>query len=309
MIWICETTEIRLSRPSVVIIGKFDGLHRGHRKILEEARRSCPPGGQVVMFTFARMPRDEMLGKAGAGLTTREEKRRMAEAAGVDVFVEYPFTEEVRRMTAETFLRDILIRDLGMCGIVAGPDCSFGYMRQGNVRFLEEHRQESGYFLKVVPKEYYRGEAISSTRIREALKEGRMEDAEAMLGYPFGYCSEILHGRRLGRQLGFPTLNQMIPPEKVIPAFGVYAAEAELMGERFRGIANVGVKPTISGKNAAGVETHIYDFHREVSGEPVQVGLKHFVRPERRFASLEELKRQVEADLETVRRLGGVQHE
>ncbi|MCD8054242.1 MAG: bifunctional riboflavin kinase/FAD synthetase [Lachnospiraceae bacterium] len=304
MFYIHDTGKIRQDKPSIVTIGKFDGFHRGHQKILREAAAGKTGERQVVVFTFSRSPQMVLAGREGTSLNTRREKLALAERFGADGVVEYPFTEEVRRMSAETFLREILLDQLQACEIVAGPDCRFGYERQGDVAFLEEKARELGFSLHVVEKERYDDAVISSSRIREALARGEVEDAAAMLGYSFGYESEIVHGRRLGRTLGFPTINQEIPREKLVPALGVYAAEIFLEGQRFQGIANVGVRPTVSGGNgtaAAGMETSIFDFHEDVYGRRVRVNLRYFIRPEKRFPSLEALREQVERDKEIVR--------
>ena len=293
---IFDPKEIRQQKDSIVLIGKFDGFHRGHRKLLEEAIQDRGSGSQTVLFTFAAMPRTVITGRGEAGITTREERRALAEEAGADVFIEIPFTEELMRMSAEDFLMKVLIGKLRMKEIVAGPDCAFGYQRRGNVRFLQEQETKGGYRLKVVEKERYGGDVISSHRIRCCLSEGKVEDVEAMLGRPYGFCSPVLHGRRLGSRLGFPTINQEISPERYLPAFGVYTSEVILEGKKYPGLSNVGIKPTISGRNAAGVETYIYGFAGDAYGKTVRVELKHFVRPERKFGSLEELQEQVRRD-------------
>ncbi|MCD8125488.1 MAG: riboflavin biosynthesis protein RibF [Lachnospiraceae bacterium] len=287
MFYIHDTGKIRQDKPSIVTIGKFDGFHRGHQKILREAAAAKMGERQVVVFTFSRSPQMVLAGREGTSLNTRREKLTLAERFGADGVVEYPFTEEVRRMSAETFLREILLDQLQACEIVAGPDCRFGYERQGDVAFLEEKARELGFSLHVVEKERHDGAVMCSSRIRAALSRGEVED-----------------GRRLGRTLGFPTINQEIPREKLVPALGVYAAEIFLEGQRFQGIANVGVRPTVSGGNgtaAAGVETSIFDFHEDVYGRRVRVNLRHFIRPEKRFPSLEALREQVERDKEIVR--------
>ncbi len=302
MLYIQDKDQIRQIHPSIVTIGKFDGFHRGHRKILREAEKLRKDDRQVVVFTFSRSPQQMMAGQIGANLNTHREKLRMAEQFGVDVVVEYPFTEEVRHIRAEQFLEDILLDQLSACAVVAGPDCCFGYERQGNVEFLRARAQRDGFTLRVVEKERYEGEPISSTRIREALARGEAERAADMLGYPYGYHSAVVHGRQLGRSLGFPTVNQDIPPEKIVPALGVYAAEADYRGKRYAGITNVGIHPTVGRAGTASVETYLFDFEGEIYGQDIRVDLKHFIRPERPFSSVEELRQQVLCDIEKVRK-------
>lgn len=301
MRYINNDQEIQQNIPSVVTVGKFDGFHRGHQKLLQRAAELRGEECQVVLFTFSRSPQMVLANKMGAGLNTHDEKMELARRFGVDLFVEYPFSDAVRHMSAEVFLEDILMRQLNVRHIVAGPDCHFGFQRRGDIDFLQRHSEAGGFSVHVVDKERYGKAPISSTRIRSVLQEGKVEEAAAMLGYPFGYRSKVIHGKQLGRKLGFPTINQMISPYKIVPAFGVYAAEVELEGKTYQGIANVGVKPTVSGCAAVGVETSIFDFDGDVYGKTVRVNLRHFVRPEKKFDSLDALRHQVEKDKRTVR--------
>ena len=302
MLYIHDTKEIQLEGPSVVTIGKFDGFHLGHRKLLQECCRIRKAGERVVVFTFSRSPQMVLAGKAYAELNSHEEKVHLAEALGVDVLIEYPFTPDVRQMTAENFLKDILFDRLHAVAIVAGPDCRFGYERRGDIEFLEEHSEELGYLVHVVEKENYQLMPISSTRIREVLRKGAIEEVNAMLGCHYGYDGEVVHGRRLGRTLGFPTINQWVPEGKVLPQYGVYASEVVRNGKVYPAVSNIGVKPTISGSERVSIETYIYDFDHEIYGEKIRVQLLHFVRPERRFYSLEALKKQVDRDKIEVQR-------
>lgn len=299
MIVIHDTAQPGFSGSSVVTIGKFDGFHRGHQRILAEAKACCAAGEPLVVFTFTRSPQAMITGSRSGNLLTRAEAREAAAALGVDVLVEYPFTEETRHITAEEFLERILLKELHMHTIVAGPDCRFGYERRGNLTFLEEQRR-GRYEVRRVEKEQWRGEAISSTRIRDALTVGMPEDAREMLGHPFSFHGTIVHGRALGRQMGFPTINLEVSPEKLVPRKGVYAVWVKIDGKTHIGVANVGVKPTISGVNAVGVESYIYHFREDVYGKEAEVSLAKFIRPERRFASLQELQQQVTADKEQV---------
>ena len=296
MLYIHDTQEIELDRASVVTIGKFDGFHLGHQKLLETSAHLRREGEALVLFTFSRSPQMVLAGRVGRELNTHEEKIRMAEKLGVDVLIEYPFTRELRCMSAEDFLDQILLKKLKAAHIVAGPDCRFGHERRGNIAFLKEHAAEGQYQVHVVQKEEYRLTPISSTRIREALSKGQVEEVNDMLGYTFGYKGEVVHGRQLGRTLGFPTINQWIPESKCVPAFGVYATEVIHEGRRYPAISNVGVKPTISGNEKLSVETYLYDYEGDLYGSSLTVNLLHFIRPEKKFSSLEALKKQVDRD-------------
>lgn len=302
MLYIHDTRQIQMMKPGVVLIGKFDGLHRGHRKLITAAKQLCGPGMQMVLFTFSRSPQNVLAGRRGSDLCTRNEKLMMAEELGVDVLIEYPFTDEVRHITADEFLEDILCRQLKAAEIVAGPDCHFGFERRGNIEFLKEHEKAFGYRTHVIEKENYRFIPISSSRIREALAQGHVQEANEMLGYEFGYTAPVEHGLKLGRTLGFPTINQRIPEGKVTPEFGVYASSVIMEGKSYPAISNIGVKPTVEGLHDTGIETCILDYEGNLYDRTLKVCILMFVRPERRFSSLDSLMKQVEKDKVTVRR-------
>ena len=289
--------------PSVVSIGKFDGFHLGHQEILAKMREIREEdGSRIVLFSFSDSPQAYLAGKKISNLETDAEKRRTAAGLGVDLLTELPFSERIRNMTAEEFLRDILISRLGMKTIVAGPDCAFGFGRRGNIAFLEEHAAEYGYRLTVVDKVRMDGEVISSSRIREALSEGRMEEAAAMLGHPYTLSGPVMRGKQLGRRLGIPTINQIIPAGKQFPRNGVYAARIRLEGKTFFGMANVGVKPTVAGERRPGLETHLFGFSGDVYGKQADTELLTFIRPERRFDSVEALQGQLREDREKIQK-------
>ena len=284
----------------MVTLGKFDGFHRGHRKLLRQAASlrdgGGPPGG-----AFATSPQSSVSGSTGDCLTTREEKVRMAEELGADVLVEYPFTEEIRRMPPLDFLRHVLAERCQAREIVVGPDCHFGYGGRGNVGLLLEMAPELGYRLTVVEKELYRQEAVSSSRIKDCLRQGQIREANQMLGYSYGVRGPVVHGRQLGRTLGVPTINQRAPGEQLMPRSGVYVSRIQIVGGTYFGVANVGRKPTIDGERPVGVETYLFDFQQDVYGQEAKVEFLDFLRPERKFPSVEELRRQILEDEQAAR--------
>ncbi len=286
--------------PSSAVIGKFDGMHLGHKKLIARAVKEKRPGMQTVIFTFSNPVTEVVSCTPGRGqLVTSEERKEMAAAFGADVLVEFPFDENTRRMTAEDFYENILRNALHAESIAAGPDCAFGYQRKGNLDFLKKMEKEGGIHVVPVEKAQYLGEDISSTRIRKELLEGNMEAVNAMLGYEYGFRSEVVHGRHLGHSLGFPTINQIPPAEKALPPFGVYAASVTVRGRSYAGVANIGVKPTVAA-DRPGVETHIIGFSGDVYGEEADVRLLAFIRPEKKFADLAALSAQIASDREAV---------
>lgn len=301
MQYIHDTAELQLEGTSVVTLGKFDGFHRGHQKLISYCVQHKTENEAAVIFTFSTSPQSFLTGRAGDQIMTKADKLRMAAEMGVDILIEYPFTNEVRRMLPIDFLEKVLIRRLNAKKIVVGPDCRFGYQGKGTAALLQRMAPRYGYELVVIEKEMHHGEEISSTRIKACLRQGQIPEANRMLGYAFGIAGPVVHGRQLGRAIGIPTINQEAPPEQVIPLAGVYQAEILLEDQVWRGIANVGRKPTIEGERPVGVETYIFDFDQDIYGRPVRVNLLEFIRPEQRFESVEALKQQIRADEAVVR--------
>lgn len=289
-------------RPSAVTLGKFDGLHRGHRKLIGEVLRSKAEGLETVVFTFSRPPRTVTEGEAQPVLLTNREKRIHMERLGVERLVEYPFTEEVSRMEPEAFV-ELLVKELQVKRIVTGPDFCFGCQRRGNTALLSQLAEVYGYGLTVIEKERdAAGRVISSTLVREELALGHLEQVNRLLGYPYTVTGEVVHGNHLGRTFGMPTINQIPDREKLLPPNGVYTAAVEIDGKIWRGVSNVGYKPTIEGNYPKGVETYIFDFDRDLYGRTLDVQLFRYQRKERQFASVEELKAQLVKDAEESRR-------
>ncbi|MCI8464833.1 MAG: bifunctional riboflavin kinase/FAD synthetase [Lachnospiraceae bacterium] len=296
-------TELSVSRPSAVTLGKFDGLHRGHRKLIDKVLQAGEEGLQTVAFTFSRPPKAFTEGKAEPVLLTNREKRNHMERLGVELLVEYPFTEAVCHMEPEEFIKQILVEGLQVKRIVTGPDFGFGYRRRGNVELLSQLSAVYGYELTVMEKERDScGQVISSTLVRKKLCLGHVEQANALLGYPYTVTGEVVHGNHLGRTFGMPTINQIPAEEKLLPPNGVYTAAVEIDGTIYRGVSNVGYKPTIEGNYPKGVETYIFDFNRDLYGKTLDVQLFRYQREEQKFASVEELKAQLVRDVEESRR-------
>lgn len=300
---ISGTCDFALEGPSAVVIGKFDGLHRGHKLLLSQILEAKKDGLLAVVFTFDPPPAAFFSKKAVRGLTTREEKRRYFRQAGVDVLVEFPLNSRTAATPPAEFITEILQKRLHAALIVAGTDLSFGDRGMGDCALLRKYAPLCGYRVRITDKLYDGGAEISSTRVRRAVEEGRMEEAGRLLGEPYAVMGPVVHGRRIGRTLGFPTVNQLPPAEKLLPPNGVYLSEVECRHGSFRGLTNVGIKPTVEeGENAPmGVETYIYDFHEDIYDTFITVRLLHFCRPEQKFESLAALKRQLEHDIEAGR--------
>lgn len=280
---------------TVVTLGKFDGLHLGHKELITEVM-NCK-GLTKVLFTFDVNPFGRLFDNSMKVIDTNEERKALVKDFGLDYMINFPFTKETINTSADDFIEKIIHNKLGAKKLVVGTDFRFGKDRLGDVKLLEKRSKDFGYELKVIEKKVMYGEEISSTRIRELIKKGDVKTANDLLGRTFSFSGEIIHGNNLGHTVGMPTINIKPDESKLLPPFGVYASDTELDGEIYRGITNIGVKPTISENNAVGVETWLFGLDEDVYGHFAKVNLLDFIRPEMKFASLEEVKKQVNMDV------------
>lgn len=276
-------------------MGFFDGVHRGHRQVIESADT---PGALRGVLTFAQHPLALLAPEKQPQLITpvATQKYALPEALGVEVLLELPFTYELAAMSPQDFL-DMLRGACPMAGISVGRNWRFGRGGAGNAAFVEAYAAEHGLRACVQEMAELEGERICSTRIRELLAAGDLPRAEAMLGHPFTICGTVEAGQRLARQLGFPTANIQVVPHAVLPPFGVYEVVVTVQGKPQRGIANLGLRPTIQEEQkVVRLETHLLNWSGDLYGSELQVELRRFLRPERRFASVDELRAQIAAD-------------
>lgn len=297
MEYIRNTTEFEVEEPTVISLGKFDGLHRGHEHLMEYLEVKKKQGLKTVIFTFDIPPRQKVSGDNRTQvLTTNEEKMHLFEQRGIDYLVECPFTPEIMRMEPEHFV-DMIVKKLQVKSMVVGTDFHFGHNRRGDYKLLLELSMRYGYEVEVVEKVQEDGRDISSTFVREEIAAGRMEKANHLLGYHYFVQGTVVHGKEIGRTLAIPTLNLLPPEEKLLPPYGVYVTQTTIENCTYGGITNVGCKPTIAGINPVGVETHLFDFSKEIYGKQIKVEFLVPVRSEKKFASVKELKAQMERDI------------
>ncbi|MCM1123155.1 MAG: bifunctional riboflavin kinase/FAD synthetase [Eubacterium sp.] len=291
-----HTTDFQLNQKTAVAIGKFDGIHLGHRKLLskiiEQKKEEC----FATVFTFD-MSAAAFFGGEEKELTTREEKRKIFAGMGVDVLIEFPLNKETAATLPEEFVCEYLARRMKAAYICAGDDLSFGKNGAGNYDLLEKYAAQYGYRTELIDKVRVDGEEVSSTRVRRAVREGRMESVTAMLGKPYSVEGYVEHGKKFGRTIGMPTANLVPETDKLLPPNGVYFSKVTMAGEVYRGISNVGCKPTVSAGKVVGIETYLYDFAGDLYGSDIMVELLSFRRPERKFKDVESLRRQMEADI------------
>lgn len=295
--------EARPDRPSRVAVGAFDGVHRAHQHLIGSMVRAAHAAGhRAVVVTFDPHP-GALLGRSPvAALSTLEERAALLEGLGVDLLVIVRFTAAVAGTSAACFV-DLLRAHLAMVELWAGPDFALGHRREGTVDYLQRLGAQQGFAVQVIEPLRWRGEVVSSTRIRAALTAGDIEEANGCLGRPYRLSGVVVHGRGLGRKLGIPTANLEPPPGRLIPANGVYACVAgtEEMAE-WPAVANVGVRPTIA-DNGLTVEAHLLDFAGDLYGQRLRLDFIARLRDEMAFVGLDALVAQVRADIDQARRL------
>lgn len=269
-------------------LGSFDGLHLGHRQVIGNTLSA--PGLRPAVITFQQNPSVSLQKKPVPLLTTNEQKLALLEEMGVEVVYLLPF-DRIRDMEPEDFV-EALYRVCRIRALSCGFNFRFGKNGRGDAGLLKELCREKGIELSVTPPVSVAGETVSSTRIRACLEQGDVQQAGQLLGRPFGYDFEVTHGRQLGRTWGTPTINQPFPQGYVLPRFGVYASLVEVEGQKYYGVTNIGVKPTV-GSDCALSETWIPEFSGDLYGKKVPVELLDFIRPERKFDSLDQLKNEI----------------
>ena len=296
-----DLDNLPVFRDPVVTIGTFDGVHKGHRVILDIVEKwKAQTVGETIVLTFWPHPRMVLQPDNNdlRLLNTLDERIAQLDRAGVDNVVIIPFTQEFSRLSYLDFIRDILVEKIRVKVLVVGYDHHFGKNREGSFDQLLECAPIYNFELVQVPAEQIDNISISSTKIRKALSEGDVRKASEYLGYPYGIEGEIIHGDERGRTIGFPTANIFISENyKLLPATGVYAVKVELNGQAYNGMANLGFRPTFKGKDKL-LEVNIFDFNSTVYGAKISVFFMDKLRNELTFANIDELKKQLALDKE-----------
>lgn len=282
----------------MVTIGTFDGVHIGHRKILERliaTARSLEL--QATLLTFYPHPRMVLQKDSGLKLlNTIEERIGILESLGLDCLVIHPFSREFSRQSATEYVRDVLVSTLHAKKVIIGYDHRFGRNRTANFHDLEAFGKLYDFVVEEIPAQEIDAVSVSSTKIRKALQAGDLETANRYLGYAYMLTGTVGRGRGLGKTLGFPTANlQLDAPYKLIPANGVYLVRSRMAGREVHGMMNIGTNPTVDG-NALHLEVHFFDLEQDLYGAPLQVSLLQRLRDERKFESLDALRQQLEED-------------
>ncbi|MBP6334830.1 MAG: bifunctional riboflavin kinase/FAD synthetase [Bacteroidia bacterium] len=284
---------------AIVTIGTFDGVHEGHLQIIHRLKELADQQtGETVVLTFFPHPR-MVLQPDDNGMkliTSMEERKTLLRKNGIQHLIIQPFDKEFSRLSAVEFVRDILVQKIGMKTMVIGYDHQFGRNREGTYKDLEEMAPIYGFSLEEITKMVVDKVAVSSTKIRNYLIEGKIELANKLLGHDFMLTGEVVEGDKIGRSLGFPTANiKVSEPFKLIPKNGIYAVVAEVESNMYKGMLYIGTRPVVNGKKLS-IEVNLFDFDQNIYGKKVSVFLKAWIRDDMNFDNLEQLKEKLKED-------------
>lgn len=279
---------------TAVLLGLFDGVHRGHAAALEALRDACVAGKRLV-YTFPSASLDTK-GQRKL-LLTDDEKRQKLLSMGADEVVFADF-ESVRNMTAQEFAEKVLKDRLGADCVICGENFRFGAGASADTRDLQRILGGMGIRFVCVPIVYFGGEPISTTRIRALIEDKKIKEANSLLGYGYTLCGKVVHGNSLGRKMGIRTINTLYPPEKLLPPNGVYSSSVVIQKRVYKGVTDIGTKPTVSDDGNEGIETHILDYDGDLYGKTVSIIFNDYYREEKKFSSQAELVEVISADIQ-----------
>ena len=296
-----DIDQLPLFRNAVITIGAFDGVHMGHRQIIDRLKIQAQLiNGETVIITFHPHPR-KVVSSTILGLrliNTLNEKIELFRLLGINHVVVVPFSDAFANQAADEYVKNFLVKKFKPHTIIIGHDHRFGKDRTGNYLLLEKMAAEYNYQLQEIPKQVLDEIDISSTTIRQSLLAGKIEIADKLLGYDFFFTGIVVHGNKLGRKLGYPTANlKVVDEEKIIPGNGIYAvyAKPEGLNERLKAMMSIGIRPTINGKERT-IEVNIFDFDEEIYDQHLKVYVKKYLREELKFDTLKKLVKQIDQD-------------
>lgn len=288
-----------MEKNTIYALGFFDGVHLGHQALLKQCRELADQNGcQAGVVTFTSHPDSLVLGEPPALLNRSDDRARLLYAFGMDIVKEIPFDRELMTTHWSTFLDRLLA--VGAAGFVCGDDFRFGSGGLGTAKKLAAYCEKKELPYAIVPEQIMGGERISSTRIRSLLEQGDLENVSRLLGHPHVLTGMVTPGKQLGRTLGFPTANLPFPAELATPKLGVYVCVALVDDQTYVSLCNIGIRPTVAGESI-NAEIHLLDFDSDLYGKEITIAFHTFLRPEKKFESLEELKAQIAEDIAQVR--------
>lgn len=298
--------EVNNIEPSVIALGNFDGVHLGHQALIAEAKKIAEEKGlKTAVFSFSNHPKNLTSDKKVLNIAYQDEKASLMEDLAVDYLFNVQFDEKMMKTTAEDFISELLIGKFNMKHAVCGFNYHFGYKGSGDTELLKQLGDYFGYGVSCMNPVIIDGDVVSSTLIRGLIKAGEMEDVKKFLGRNYDIEGEVVVGNRLGRTIGFPTSNITIDENMVTPPNGVYITYCIYNGVKYPSITNVGVKPTI-GDYKKNMETHIFNFDKELYGKVIRVEFVTMTREEVKFSSIEELSKQIEKDCLNAKKYHGI---
>lgn len=285
----------------VITQGTFDGVHRGHVKVLQNVvEKAKEIGGESMLLSFYPHPRLVLYPNENnlRLLNTIEEKADLVNKTGMENMLVLPFTDEISKLSPLDFVRNILVKKLKVKKLIVGHDHRFGKNREGGLRELRVFAEMFNFTVDEIPAHEIEDIAISSTRIRTALLEGQIEEANVLLGRPYSFTGKVVHGKKLGREIGFPTANlEVFDPHKLIPADGVYAVTCKIGVDKYKGAMNIGWNPTIAGKGHT-IEVHLFDFSKNIYDIAIPFEFIARIRNEENFENVNQLTQKIKQDVE-----------
>jgi riboflavin kinase/FMN adenylyltransferase len=290
----------------IVTVGTFDGVHFGHQKIIQRLQKIAKKtNGESVLLTFDPHPRKVLLNDQGLKLIhTVKEKINILEKLGLDHLVIYPFTKEFSKFSAQTYIDELLVKKLGTHTLVIGYDHHFGNDREGNIDLLKKHEKSNPFYLEEIKAHEIEEIKISSTKVRRAIENGNIHLVDDYCGHFYEFSGEVVHGNGIGKTIGTPTANiQLNSNEKIIPLDGVYAVICQIKDANFKGIMNIGYKPTVNKGEKRTIEIHLFDFNKDVYELELRAKVIERIRDEVKFSSLESLKSQIFKDNENAKKI------
>lgn len=288
----------KIANRTAVVLGNFDGMHVGHMAVLRAAKGFESKGLTPLALLFDEHSLKAITGTAPPMLMTADERNRIIAENGLKI--KTIVFNEIKDLSPQDFVEKILVGRFGARAVCCGYNYRFGKNASGNAQTMKEICDRLGLECRIAGEVDVDSRAASSTEIRKFIESGEIEKANKMLGHPFGFCTRVIDGDKRGRTLGFPTINQELPDGLVLPKFGVYQADVTVDGEHYKGVANIGRRPTVGSEKVLS-ETYIIDFHKNIYGEYVDIRPVRFIRPERKFSSFDELAKQIKSDAKEVR--------
>ena len=289
-------------KKAVITIGTFDGVHQGHQKIIDQLKTEAKKtGGETVIITFHPHPRKIVhAGEEVRLITTIEERIELLSAAGIDHLVIVPFTREFSELEPRDYVETFLKKRFNPAVVIIGYDHKFGKGRKGDYKLLEDYSAKGFFTLKEIPQHVINDSTVSSTRIRDYIQNGEIGNANSLLGYEFNFEGLVVKGDQRGRTIGFPTANlELTNEEKIVPDNGVYAVTVSFTPHASRltlkGMMNIGVRPTVNGTKKT-IEVNIFNFSEDIYGKKIRVHIRSFLRKEKKFSGVDELRSQLEKD-------------